>query len=255
MLETNKIYLGDCFDVMKDIDDKSIDMVLCDLPYGITKCKWDKTLDLGLLWIEYKRIIKDNGNIVLTGSQPFTTDLINANRKWFKYEIIWEKNLGSGFLYSKRKPLKFHENILIFNNLSNANQFNKISYKFNPQGLIKIESKTKIGNRKHDSVYTARSYHCEYKTSFTNYPRSIIKFNVERGIHPTQKPVALFEYLIKTYTNPGELVLDNCIGSGTTALACINTGRNYIGIEKDEEYFKVAEKRIAENNKQIKIDI
>ena len=232
---------GDCLEKMKDIDDKSIDMILCDLPYGTTACKWDTIIPFEPLWEQYKRIIKDNGAIVLTASQPFTSALVMGNIKMFKYEWIWAKNSGSGFLNASKMPMKKHENILVF--------YNKLPI-YNPQNLIEI-NKT-IKTRKSFSKDTAlgnigvKNLGKDYFSKFSNYPITIQFCPKEKGLHPTQKPVALFEYLIKTYTNEGDTVLDNCMGSGISGVACGNLNRNFIGIELDPEYFKIAEKRINE---------
>ncbi|AJA41470.1 putative DNA cytosine methylase [Geobacillus virus E3] len=251
MLELNKIYNEDCLGDkelgtgMWRIPDKSIDMILCDLPYGTTECKWDTLIPLDELWKQYKRIIKDNGAIVLTASQPFTSILVSSNLKMFRYELIWEKNNATGFMNAKKMPLKNHENILVF--------YKKLPT-YNPQGVKPCEKKKKsafheyLGEREN-----SRPVGMEYIQKATGYPKSVHYFPIERGLHPTQKPVALFEYLIKTYTNEGDIVLDNCIGSGTTAIACISTNRKYIGFEIEKEYYDIAVKRIEEYNKNIKI--
>ncbi len=235
MLEINQLYHGDCLELMKDIDDKSIDMILCDLPYGTTACKWDVIIPFEPLWEQYNRIIKDNGAIVLTASQPFTTKLIISNIKNFKYSWIWKKSKPTGFLNAKKQPLKTFEDICVFY----SKQCN-----YNPQGIIstnKLVSRTNRGNYGECSKTTLQEA--------TGYPKNILEFPSITGIHPTQKPVALFEYLIKTYTNEGDLVLDNCAGSGTTAIACINTNRNYILMEKEEKYCEIIRKRISEHAK------
>jgi site-specific DNA-methyltransferase (adenine-specific) len=234
---------GDCLEKMKDIPDKSIDMILCDLPYGTTACKWDTIIPFEPLWEQYKRIIKDNGAIVLTASQPFTSALVMSNVKMFKYEWIWEKDGGSNFATTKYQPMKEHENVLVFG---------KGTIKYNQQKQERIGSrkgkvtKTVDSGRK-DSVYGTQEGGKELEVPELRTPRSIQRFTRERGLHPTQKPVKLMEYLIKTYTNEGDLVLDNCMGSGTTGVACKNLNRNFIGIEKDPEYCEIAEKRINEN--------
>jgi len=247
MLKLNKIYCGDCLKGMKFIDDKSIDMILCDLPYGITACKWDTIIPLKPLWIQYKRVIKDNSAIVLFASQPFTSILVTSNIKMFKYEWIWEKEQGTGQLNAKIMPLKSHENILVFG-------IGKIKY--NAQKKLVNKSYNKKVNSimeiiKYDaSLYNSgvplRGYN--KKNVLDRWPKSIIKVNRElKGrVHLTQKPVTLCEYLIKTYTDIGGLVLDNCIGSGTTAIAAINTKRNYIGIELDRKYVNIANERIRD---------
>jgi site-specific DNA-methyltransferase (adenine-specific) len=243
MLELNKIYCDDCLEKMKEIDDKSVDMILCDLPYGTTACKWDTIIPFELLWEQYKRIIKDNGAIVLTASQPFTSALVMSNIKMFKYEWIWEKSKATGFAMCKNRPLKAHENILVF---SKNKEF------YFPQMNTGEPYKSKLGKKESTEMSTGT---IRYNNTGKRYPRSVQYFKTsetERNgfDHPTQKPVALFEYLIKTYTNEGDLVLDNCIGSGSTLIACKNLKRNWIGIEKEEEYCKIANKRIEEELRQ-----
>ena len=235
MLEINKIFCGDCLEVMKDIDDKSIDMILCDLPYNITsRNKWDKSIPNDILFNYYRRCIKDNAAIILTAVQPFTTVLIYNNIDIFKYEWIWEKSRAVNFLNAKKQPMRKHESVLVFY---------KYQCVYNPQNLIynpKINKRSTTGTNCNES---GKSNFSEY----TNYPNTILQINSEGNtIHPTQKPVALFEYLIKTYTNEGMLVLDNCIGSGTTAIAALKTGRNFIGIEKEQKYVDIANKRIED---------
>lgn len=238
MLELNKIYEGDCLEVMKQIDDKSVDMILCDLPYGVTaRNKWDVIIPFDKLWEQYKRIIKDNGVAVLTATQPFVSMLVMSNIKMFKYEWIWEKSKGAGFLNAKKQPLRNHEQVLIFYNSPS---------KYNPQF-----HKGKPYNHKEPSKLSDNYREFKLKRSISDgnyYPKTIIHFPNAKSEanHPTQKPVALFEYLIRTYTNEGDLVLDNCIGSGTTAIACINTNRNFIGIELESKYVDIANKRLAQ---------
>jgi site-specific DNA-methyltransferase (adenine-specific) len=232
VIELNKIYNEDCLEGMKDIDDKSIDMILCDLPYGTTACKWDTVIPFEPLWGQYERIIKDNGAIVLTASQPFTTVLINSNIKRFRYSWIWEKEQGVNFLMAKKQPLKVHEDICVFSKKQTV---------YNPQ---MTEGKPYISGKGDSGEVTGRVKKVQTKNNGTRYPRSVIQFKRETGLHPTQKPVELCEYLIKTYTNEGETVLDNCMGSGTTAVACINTNRNYIGFELDKQYCDIANERI-----------
>jgi len=255
-----KLFNGDCLEVMKDIPDGSVDMILCDLPYGTTACKWDSVIPFESLWEQYKRIIKPNGAIVLTASQPFTTKLIASNFDMFKYEWIWHKNRPTNFAHAKNKPMKKHENILVFSTGTTVHKTqseNRMPYF--PQGVSKIDSKsiTKNASEKTDAFFSDRPSHGEFIRDTTGYPNSVLEFKTDQlGIHPTQKPVALMEYLIKTYTNEGETVLDNCMGSGTTGIACINTNRNFIGIEKDENYFKIASDRIDTLLKQneVKLD-
>ncbi len=236
----NKIFNMDCVAGMSMYPDKSIDMILCDLPYGVTDCRWDSIIPFDLLWKQYKRIIKDNGAIVLTACQPFTTKLISSQPKLFRYCWYWIKNMVTGFAFSKFQPLRCVEDICVFY---------KHAPTYNPQGII-VHNKPIINRGKKDkgkgsSVYHFDTLKKDTVTYVTNYPRQILNIPCERGLHPTQKPVKLFEYLIKTYTNPNELVLDNCMGSGTTAVACINTGRNYTGFEWDEEYYEVIKDRLA----------
>ena len=232
MIELNRIYNEDCLEGMKRIPDKSIDMILCDLPYGTTACKWDSIIPFEPLWEQYERIIKDNGAIVLTASQPFTTVLINSNIKRFRYSWIWEKEQGVNFLMAKKQPLKVHEDICVFSKKQTV---------YNPQ---MTEGKPYISGKGDSGEVTGRVKKVQTKNNGTRYPKSVIQFKRETGLHPTQKPVELFEYLIKTYTNEGETVLDNCMGSGTTAIACINTNRNYIGFELDKHYCEIANERI-----------
>ena len=250
-LDVNEIHQGDCLELMSGIPDESIDMILCDLPYGTTACKWDKVIPFEPLWEQYERIIKDNGAIVLTGSQPFTTDLINSNRKIFKYEWIWEKTKGGAFVHANRRPMKRHENVLVF--YKKQPTYNPQKTKA-PEHLIDkrktINNSTSVKDHTYKGMKPIRK-----KDDGTRFPTSVIRVNSETGLHPTQKPVELFEYLIKTYTNEGDLVLDNCIGSGTTAIAAINTNRNYIGIELDEDYCNVAKNRINEHIDNLSNDV
>jgi site-specific DNA-methyltransferase (adenine-specific) len=243
----NRVINADCLLAMKEIPDKSIDMVLCDLPYGTTACSWDIVIPFEPLWEIYKRVIKDNGAIVLTASQPFTSKLIMSNIDMFRYEWIWEKSKGTGFMNSKKMPMKYHENILVF--------YKKLPT-YNPQGLIKGKFNNSRNNFKNNNIYTGSGIQKNPKNTvseYTNYPKSILKIENPSGkgmLHPTQKPIALFEYFIKTYTNPDNLVLDNCFGSGTTGIACLNVGRQFIGIELDKKYCKIAEARIKNETKQ-----
>lgn len=247
-VEPNIILNCDCLEGMKFIADKSIDMILCDLPYGTTACKWDTIIPFDKLWEQYKRIIKDNGAIVLTASQPFTSALVMSNIKLFKYQWIWEKNKGANFMSIKYQPIKFHEDILVFSK-GGCNTNTKTPIKYNPQGVIwqnkikyRKEDMKKEGINKYNSFKEG-----DYESKGQNYPKSIIKFNSDKGLHPTQKPVKLFEYLIKTYTNEGETILDNCAGSFTTAIACDNLKRKWICMEQDTKYCEIGLKRILEN--------
>ena len=237
-----KLYNGDCLEVMKQIPDKSVDMILTDLPYGITHCKWDSQIDVTKLWGEYCRIIKPSRAIVLFAQQPFTSKLVMSNPEWFKYCWIWVKNRCPNFMMAKYAPLKTTEDIVVFSDGGiNTNTKNKMRYF--PQGLKSINKQVK-SNVKKSGINVYNCLNKEYTQTTTGYPKNIIEFPTENGLHPTQKPVVLCEYLIKTYTNEGEIVVDNCMGSGSTGVACKNTNRNFIGIELDEKYFKIAEERI-----------
>ena len=244
---------GDCLELMKDIPDKSIDMILCDLPYGTTACKWDNVIPFEPLWEQYNRVIKDNGAICLFGSEPFSSALRMSNIKNFKYDWIWEKSRALGFTHCKNKPMNKYENISVFSlaKVKHKGQENRMIYF--PQGLVEYgkevngvkDCKADVGGHRF-----GRKSHRRYIQEFTNYPTNILKFANEGNTkHPTQKPVELLEYLIKTYTKEGEIVLDNCMGSGSTGVACVHTNRNFIGIEIDEEYFDIAKKRIEEATK------
>ena len=226
---------GDCLELMKDIPDKSINLILCDLPYGTTQNKWDTVIPFDKLWEQYKRIIKDNGAILLFSQMPFGANLIMSNPKMFRYEWIWEKEYITGFLNAKRMPLKKHENILVF--------YKKLPT-YNPQGLKDLENPKYIINTTKSTNY-GKCYG-NYTQEKTGYPTDIIKYGKDKeNLHPTQKPVALLEYLIKTYTNEGDTVLDNCMGSGSTGVACVNTNREFIGMELDENYYKIACERLG----------
>ena len=232
---TVKLLQGDCLELMKDIPDGSVDMILADLPYGTTRNKWDEVLPFNALWKEYERIIKDNGAIVLHSQQPFTSKLIMSNSKIYKYSWVWSKSQVSGFLNAKKQPLREHEDICVFY---------KKQCTYNPQMTKgKMQLKNTGGSSSNYNKYEAQPHYSdEY------YPKTILDFPLRRfkGGHPTQKPVELAEYLIKTYTNEGETVLDNVMGSGTTGVACKNLNRNFIGMELDEGYFKIATDRINE---------
>lgn len=321
-MEINKIYLGDCIELMQQIEDESLDFICCDLPYGTTACSWDTIIPFDKLWMQYKRILKPNGTIALTSSQPFTSALIMSNIEMFKYDWVWIKNKTVGFTYCKTQPLRNTESVLIFHketygygqNIGGREYFNQIKqyigkstkqineimgnrfaehcfyytskqfnlpdkqtyetltekfnlkefadyleydamfkkfgFTYNPQGLLK-KDKPKLVNKKNNGkewVYNTNSLTGkDYVVEYENYPRQTIFVDCEpKTIHSTQKPTALFEYLIKTYTNEGDLVLDNCIGSGTTAIACLNSKRKYIGMEKESEIFDLAINRIKE---------
>lgn len=243
MIEINKLYHGDCFDIMPKIPDKSVDMILCDMPYGMTACNWDTIINLDQLWIEYKRITKPNSAIVLTASQPFASRLVMSNPKMFRYEWIWDKVRGSGFLSAKYRPIKQHENILVFSK-KKANYY---------PIMTKRDKVIKGKNYKHNIYRKLIKYEDKVFEYHYKYPNTILTIGKDEKkntrIHPTQKPVALFEYLIRTYTKEGELVLDNCAGSCTTAIAAINTNRNWICIESNEEYYISAKERIEKHQK------
>ena len=234
----NKIFNGDCMEIMKEIPDNSVDMILCDLPYGTTQCKWDTVLPLEDLWKEYHRVCKLNAAIVLTAAQPFTSALIMSNPKYFKYNWVWEKSKATGYLNAKKMPLRAHEDVCIF-------------YKkppvYNPQMVQGTPYNKGTAHRPTD-VYGSQRETLVKNDSGLRYPRTVQYFKTAESegkvLHPTQKPLALFEYLIRTYSNEGDLILDNCIGCGTTAVACINTNRDYIGIELEEKYYNITLERI-----------
>lgn len=233
-----KLLQGDCLELMKDIKDKSIDMILCDLPYGITACKWDSVIPFEPLWEQYKRIIKDNGAICLFSQMPFSAMLVSSNLQMYKYEWIWKKSIATGFLNANKMPLKAHENILVF--------YKKIPI-YNPQFTQGKPYKAKNGAC--TSVYNKFTSGVKTVSNGRRYPIDVLDFKIEKGLHPTQKPVALLEYLIKTYTHEGETVLDNCMGSGSSGVASVHTNRNFIGIELDKDYFDIAKKRIDAEQK------
>lgn len=242
MLNINKVYLGDCLEIMKDIDDKSIDMILCDLPYGTTACSWDTIIPFEALWCQYKRITKDNSAIALTASQPFTSVLVMSNIDMFKHEWIWEKQKASNFMSFKYQPAKYHENIVVFG--KSKIKYNPIKWKIAEE---KRDKRKTINNPiTNKDCHLGEIKRIRNKDDGTRYPKSILKINksINKNVHPTQKPVELFEYLIKTYTNKGDLILDNCAGSGTTGIACRNTGRNFILIEKEKKYYDIIQERL-----------
>ena len=239
-----KLLNGDCLELLKELEPKSVDFICCDLPYGLTECKWDTPIDLNKLWEQYKRILKPYGTIILFGQQPFTSKLVSSNYDMFKYSLIWQKSKPGGFAQAPYKVLCEHEDILIFSNGKTAkNAKNKMVY--NPQGTIPCNKsmKGKTGKTKHREN---RKTQMDYVQTTSNYPRSILKFNNEgKPQHPTQKPVPLIEWLVKTFSNEGDTVLDNCMGSGTTAIACLNTKREFIGIEMDKEIYNSACARLG----------
>ena len=231
--EKYQIFNGDCLEIMKSISDKSIDLILCDLPYGTTRNKWDSIIPLDKLWEQYERIIKDNGAILLFAQTPFAQQLGASNLKLLKYEWIWDKKRVTGFLNSKKMPMKRHENILVF--------YKKLPT-YNPQ-LTKGKP-YHTHNKAPSTNYNSFETNYETKNDGWRFPVDIQEFSPETGLHPTQKPVALLEYFIKTYSNELDTVLDNCMGSGSTGVAALNINRRFIGIEKDEKYFEIAKKRI-----------
>ena len=228
---------GDCLELMKQVPDKSIDLILCDLPYGTTKCKWDVVIPFDKLWAQYNRIIKDNGAIVLFGNEPFSSQLRLSNLKNYKYDWVWDKKRGSNFATVKIRPFNSFENIMVF--YKKQPTYNPQMWKSTPytckQGYVGVAKQTGLYR---DDVITVNNG--------DRYPLTILSFSKETGLHPTQKPVALLEYLIKTYTNEGDTVLDNCMGSGSTGVACKNTNREFIGMELDEKYYKIACERLGD---------
>ena len=236
---------ADCFDVFPYIADKSVQLILCDLPYNVTGLKWDSLLDLPKLWEQYERIIKPNGAIVLTAMQPFTTELISSNKKMFKYTWVWNKVKPGNFLTAKLKPMQNHEDIVIFSKSNTAN-CNKNNMLYIPQ-LEKREKVRKYKKEADSDIYARKNTtSIEYTTDF-KYPKSILEIsnaNQKNKLHPTQKPLELMKYLIKTYSNEDDVVMDNCMGSNTTGLACKELNRQYIGIEKDKNYYDVSVSRV-----------
>lgn len=267
-----ELFFGDCLEEMSKIKEKSVDLILVDLPYGTTDrsgksgsriFKWDSVIDLDSLWQHYQRILKDKGTAVFTADQPFTSKLIMSNIDWFKYDMLWKKNKTTGFLTANYRPMKCTEDIVVFSAAgaaaASANS-EKGNMTYNPQGLIEKVVKKKNNPKRLGKLLGVKEFigennkllsEKEYEQKYTNYPNEIIEFGLDKNtVHPTQKPVALMEYLIKTFSNEGETVLDNCMGSGTTGVACIRTGRNFIGMEKDQKYFDLAKQRIEdETNK------
>ena len=267
---------GDCLVEMKKIEDNSVDLILSDLPYGTTDrsgvekkngnnrlLKWDTVIPLESLWLEYKRVLKPKGAVVLTADQPFTSKLIMSNIEWFKYEWIWKKKKTTGFLLANYRPMKQTEDVIVFSPAhAAAASRHGGNMTYNPQGLIEKKVKKKndpnrLGKFLHNPEHMGKGnkllHETEYEQKFTNYPSEIIEFGLDRNVvHETQKPVALMEYLIRTYSNEGEIVLDNCMGSGTTGVACINTNRKFIGIEKKDEYYDAAKKRISISEQEIR---
>ena len=242
MLNKNEIYEMDAIEFLKQIGTKVVDLILCDLPYGMTACEWDSIIPLDKLWQQYTRIIKDEGVVVLTASQPFTSRLVMSNVDMFKHEWIWLKNKGSNFANTIREPFKEHESILVFANKKWV--YNKQMQKRTEKGLARV--KYDFSNKTNSENY--RKFDREGRRSVPDLrvPSSVQKFNCEMGLHPTQKPLALFEYLIKTYTNEGDLVVDNCVGSGTTAIACQRNNRIFMCCDNNPEYVKISNQRLMQ---------
>lgn len=255
----NQIIHGDCLEEMKRIPDKSLDMILCDLPYGLTNCHWDTVIPFEPLWEQYKRFVKPSSAIVLTASQLFTSQLVMSNLKWFKYEWIWEKNTLSGFLNTYKQPLRNHESVLVFYEKQPTYnpQFEDHAQTTHDRGATIIK-RTKNGSQNCYSGHREVDGTVEFERG--RFPSTLQRLKTPKRqgfarLHPTQKPVDLFEYLIKTYTNEGDLVLDNCCGSGTTAVACKNLNRNYICIEKEKEYFDIACDRINQPREYSELEL
>ena len=240
------LYHGDCLEEMNKIPDASVDMVLCDLPYGTTACKWDAVIPFAPLWGQYNRILKENGTVALFCAQPFTSELVHSNIKGFKYPLYWVKPQGTDPLMSRFRPMNNVDEVAIFYN--GKNTYNPQMGRGKPYKVVRDKK-----DRINETTFMKKFTETTTVNKGDRLPLRTMYFNQERGFHPTQKPVALLEYLIRTYTNDGETILDNCMGSGSTGVACVNTGRKFIGIELDREYYKIAEKRIgaASGTKQI----
>jgi len=272
-----ELFLGDCLEELQKIEDKSVDLVLVDLPYGTTDrsgkagsriFKWDSVIDLDLLWQHYKRILKDKGTAVFTADQPFTSKLIMSNIEWFKYDMLWKKDRTTGFLTANYRPMKCTEDIVVFSSAGAAAasaKSKKGNMTYNPQGLIEKVVKKKNNPNRLGKVLGVKEFigennkllsEKEYEQKYTNYPNEIVEFGLDKNtVHPTQKPIALMEYLVRTFSNEGETVLDNCMGSGTTGVACIRSGRKFIGMEKDQTYYEIAKKRIEYETNKTKKEI
>lgn len=267
------LLLGNCLDLMCGIPDGSVDMVLADLPYGTTHCKWDTVIPFPPLWEQYERVIKDNGAILLFSAQPFTTDLITSNRALFRYEIIWEKTQKTGFFNAKKMPLRAHENICVFyKKLPTYNpQMQTLSEEYIKEHLVPLGRTRRNSDFKKTNggafgkVSKQKAEKWAYTDDGTRFPTDVIKFSNWNGtlfgkgqgnkaVHPTRKPTAILEYLIRTYTNEGETVLDNTMGSGSTGVACVNTRRNFIGMELELNYFNIAQERIREAQERAEIE-
>lgn len=251
-----KLIKGDCLEKMKDIPDESVDMILCDLPYGTTACRWDSVIPFEPLWEHYNRIIKEHGAIVLFGSQPFTTKLIASNIKCYKHSWVWHKSTAGNILVAKYQPLKNTEDIIVFSKKGKRVNYYPILTKSNKDWKKVVPNPSKQKSDLYGSLRDAEFKYGDNKKTDERYPKHLIKFDSinnysKERLHPTQKPVELLEYLIKTYTLEGETVLDNTMGSGSTGVACVNTNRNFIGIELDDKYFEIASKRIEESLRDV----
>lgn len=249
-MEDIQLIHGDCLVEMQNIPDKSVDAIICDPPYGTIACKWDVVIPFDKLWEQYNRIIKSNGVICLFGSEPFSSYLRMSNIKHYKYDWIWKKTTSTGFQHAKNMPLKNYEIISIFSNgsMGHKSLLGDRRMTYNPQGIIRVNKISKKTKNKWGNIAGKRPSHKErFLTEFANYPTMILEFPIDKGVgHPTAKPVAFIEYLIKTYSDEGELILDNCMGSGSCGVAAVNTHRKFIGIELDENYFNIAKQRIDE---------
>lgn len=235
-MEEIRLYHGDCLKLMKDIPDESVDMILTDPPYGVTRCKWDKVQLFEPMWEEYRRIIKPNGCIAIFAGEPFSSALVQSNLKMYRYEFIWKKDIHSDFLNAKRKPLKIHDKIQIYYEKQPT---------YNPQ-MTSGKAYNRRGVKRETECY-GKMHSYEAKSGITErYPTAVLEFKREVGIHPTQKPVPLLAWLIRTYTDAGNVVLDSFMGSGSTGVACVQEGRNFIGIEQERRYFEIAQRRIEE---------
>ncbi len=260
MIET-KLYSGDCLEIMKEIPDGIVNLILCDPPYSETRSKWDNIVDINMMREQYCRIIKEDGAIVLFGNEPFSSEIRVSGKHMYRYDWKWIKNNCTGFANANYRPMRKYEDIMVFSKSNASSGGKKNSMIYNPQGIVQVNKEVKNrkgrfgmiddnnANRGDNNVMNSDS---KYVKKYTNYPCNVLFFDIEyERYHPTQKPVALLEYLIKTYTNEGDIVLDNCMGSGSTGVACFNTGRNFIGIELDEKYFEIAKNRINEANTKL----
>ena len=249
-----QLYHGDCLKIMPQLPDVSCDCIICDPPFATTACKWDDLIPFDKLWDQYNRLLKPQGSVLLFGSEPFSTNMRMSNIKAFKYDWIWKKNRPTGFQHARNMPLKDYEIISVFSNASMGHQklLGERRMNYNPQGIRKVDWEWKRRASKFGNIAGHRKSHKNFGVQeYTGFPTMILEFNKdETNYHPTQKPVALLAYLIKTYTNPNAVVLDNCMGSGSTGVAALETGRSFIGIEKDDRYFDIAKNRIEQKRKQ-----